>query len=237
MGAFLTSGRRSFYISILSVSIFTVAFLYYLYYSWIEKRKIADTSVLGLFDLMGLKPPLQYYAKYPHEVSGGERQRGAISRATITNPILLIADEPTSMLDVSLRAGILDLLKSLQSDFNLSILFITHDLATARHFGDRVGVMYVGKLVEKGEIDPIFKNSLHPYTKALIDAIPTPVPGEKSYELPKGEVADAIHPPPGCRFHPRCSFADLKICATEEPELREYCPKHWVACHFPLGRT
>ncbi|MFX1513645.1 MAG: oligopeptide/dipeptide ABC transporter ATP-binding protein, partial [Promethearchaeota archaeon] len=131
--------------------------------------------------------------------------------------------------------SILDLLDKIRETLGISILFITHDLATARHFGDRIGVMYVGKIVEKGEIDDIFNHPFHPYTKALIDAIPTPIPGEKSYELPKGEVADAINPPSGCRFHPRCSFADLKKCAIEEPEIREYRPNHWVACHFPLG--
>ena len=118
-----------------------------------------------------------------------------------------------------------------------TILFITHDLATARHFGDRVGVMYVGKLVEMGEVEDLFKNSFHPYTKALIDAIPTPVPGEKTYELPKGEVADSINPPSGCRFHPRCPYADPSICSKEEPELLEHHPDHWVACHFPLSSS
>ncbi len=215
--------------------LFLIPLLIYFYHSWIQKQKIADSTILEIFSEIGLTPPLQYYAKFPHEVSGGERQRVSIARAIILNPKLLIADEPTSMLDVSLRAGILDTLKVLQLKHNLSILFITHDLATARHFGDRIGVMYVGKIVEMGDVEGIFKKPCHPYTTALIDAIPTPIPGDKTYELPKGEVPDAINPPSGCRFHPRCPYADLSICSKEEPELKEHLSNHWVACHFPLS--
>ena len=222
--------------SLLAISLFFIAFLVYFYHSWIQKRKIINPKVLELFNEIGLSPPIQYYTKFPHEVSGGERQRVSIARSIILNPELLIADEPTSMLDVSLRAGILDSLKSLQLAYNLSILFITHDLATARHFGDRIGVMYVGKLVEMGDVEEIFKKPMHPYTKALIDAIPTPIPGEKNYDLPKGEVADAINPPSGCRFHPRCSYADTSTCGKEEPELINLQSNHWVACHYPLER-
>ncbi len=215
--------------------LFSIALLIYFYHSWFQKRKITDPQVLELFNEIGLSPPIQYYYKYPHEVSGGERQRVSVARAIILNPELLIADEPTSMLDVSRRAGILDSLESLQRAYNLAILFITHDLATARHFGDRIGIMYVGKLVERGEVEEIFKRPLHPYTMALIEAIPTPIPGEKNYELPKGEVADAINPPSGCRFHPRCPYADPSICSKEEPELVELHPNHWIACHYPLS--
>ncbi len=232
--AFLLEGTIAAIIVVLAVSLFTIAIFTYLQHSWIQKKQIRDPIVLELFDEIGLTPPLQYYAKYPHEVSGGERQRASIARAIILNPDLLVADEPTSMLDVSLRAGILDTLKSLQLKYNLSILFITHDLATARHFGDRIGVMYVGKLVEMGEVENIFKRPFHPYTEALIDAIPTPIPGIKDYELPKGEVPDAIRPPSGCRFHPRCPIADLSVCSVKEPDLVELHPNHFVACHFPL---
>ncbi len=200
----LNSGKMPGQFFISSIIIFVLGLALYINYSWIQRSKVSDQTVLGLFDEIGLSPPQQYYSKYPQQVSGGERQRVAIARAIVLNPELLIADEPTSMLDVSLRGSILDLLEKIRDKFGISILFITHDLATARHFGDRIGVMYVGKLVEKGEIDDIFNRPLHPYTKALIDAIPTPIPGEKHYDLPKGEVADAIHPPPGCRFHPRC---------------------------------
>lgn len=232
--AFLFEGDEAGLSAIAATFIFIVSLLIYLYNSWFQKRKITDPKVLELFSEVGLNPPLQYYNKYPHEVSGGERQRVNIARAMVLNPELLIADEPTSMLDVSLRAGILDSIKALQNSYDIAILFITHDLATARHFGDKVGVMYVGKLVETGEVESIFKNPLHPYTKALIDAIPTPIPGEKTYDLPKGEVADSIHPPSGCRFHPRCPIADLSICSSEEPKLDEYQSDHRVACHFPL---
>ncbi len=217
-----------------SLGLFVLGLSLYSYYSLIQKKKVVDPSVLKLFNEIGLTPPLQYYKKFPHEVSGGERQRVSIVRALIMNPELLIADEPTSMLDVSLRAGILDSLKELQLSYDLSVLFITHDLATARHFGDRVGVMYVGKLVEIGEVDKIFQKPLHPYTKALLEAIPTPIPGEKTVDLPKGEVADAINPPSGCRYHPRCPIAELSLCSVEEPPLKEEAPNHWVACHFAM---
>jgi len=220
---------------LVALVLFTLPLCIYFYFFWIQRRKITDSRVLELFNEIGLSPSIQYYFKYPHEVSGGERQRVSIARAIILNPDLLIADEPTSMLDVSRRAGILDSLKSLQLAHNLAILFITHDLATARHFGDRIAIMYVGKVVEMGEVDEIFKRPFHPYTKALIDAIPTPIPGEMDYELPKGEVADAINPPSGCRFHPRCPYADPSICSKEEPELVELHPNHWIACHYPLS--
>ncbi|MFW9856459.1 MAG: ABC transporter ATP-binding protein [Candidatus Thorarchaeota archaeon] len=220
--------------ALFGVSLFTVALGSYFYHSWFRRRKIADSGILEVFEEIGLTPSQQYYTKFPHEVSGGELQRASIARALILNPELIIADEPTSMLDVSLRAGILDSLKSLQLAHNLSILFITHDLATARHFGDRIGVMYVGKLVEMGEVEAIFRNPLHPYTRALIDAVPTPIPGEKKYDLPHGEVPDAINPPSGCRFHPRCPIVDPSKCIENEPELIEQRSNHWVACHFPL---
>lgn len=194
---------------------------------------MVNRQVIEIFKKVGLHPPDQYYDKYPHAISGGERQRVAIARAIILNPSLLVLDEPTSMLDVSLRAGILDLLRELQVQHNNSILFITHDLATARHFADRVGVMYVGKLVEIGEVNEMFSHPKHPYTKALIEAIPSTIFDEEKYDLPKGEVADSVNPPPGCRFHPRCAYAK-DICSKEIPEMEDIGYNHTVACHFPL---
>lgn len=199
----------------------------------IIRGKMINRQVIEIFKKVGLHPPDQYYDKYPHAISGGERQRVAIARAIILNPSLLVLDEPTSMLDVSLRAGILDLLRELQVQHNNSILFITHDLATARHFADRVGVMYVGKLVEIGEVNEMFSHPKHPYTKALIEAIPSTMFDEEKYDLPKGEVADSVNPPTGCRFHPRCAYAK-DICSKEIPEMKEIGYNHSVACHFPL---
>ena len=222
---------------ILNFVFLIISIILFTYFSWYQRGRAADKTVLKLFEEIGLSPPKNFYFKYPHEVSGGERQRISLARAIILEPELLIADEPTSMLDVSCRAGILDLLKFIQTKYDLSILFITHDLATARHFGDTIGVMYVGKIVEKGEVENLFEFPLHPYTKALINAIPDPNPEKRDFELPKGEVADAINPPSGCRFHPRCPNVDLNICSIKEPELIEVRPNHWVACHFPSSKT
>lgn len=206
----------------------------YIWLGRIQKGKLSDDIVQSIFELVGLAPPDQYYNKYPHEVSGGERQRVAIARSVVLKPQLLILDEPTSMLDVSLRAGILDLLLSIKDKFEMSILFITHDLATARHFGDRISVMYAGKIVETGTVDDLFNNPMHPYTKALIDAIPSPTPRDIDVELPKGDVPDSINPPPGCRFYPRCFYA-LDKCSIEEPLKKELKENHFVACYYPLN--
>lgn len=206
----------------------------YIWLGRIQKGKLSDDIVQSIFDLVGLAPPDQYYNKYPHEVSGGERQRVAIARSVVLNPQLLILDEPTSMLDVSLRAGILDLLLSIKEKFEMSILFITHDLATARHFGDRISVMYAGKIVETGTVDELFNNPMHPYTRALIDAIPSPTPRDIDVVLPKGDVPDSINPPPGCRFYPRCIYAQDK-CSIVEPETEELIKDHFVACYYPLN--
>jgi peptide/nickel transport system ATP-binding protein len=222
----------SLFITLTALTLFIGISVYY-WSTKIQRRKIINKQVFEIFEKVGLHPPDQYYGKYPHAISGGERQRVAIARAIILNPSLLVLDEPTSMLDVSIRAGILDLLRDLQVQHNNSILFITHDLATARHFGDRVGVMYVGKLVEIGEVDELFSHPKHPYTKALIEAIPSTLFDGEKYELPKGEVADSVNPPSGCRFHPRCAYAK-DICSKEIPEMKKMGPKQSVACHFPL---
>ncbi|WP_455143805.1 ABC transporter ATP-binding protein [Candidatus Hodarchaeum mangrovi] len=232
--SFLIKGPLANFSALGSIILFSIALILYFYFSWLQKSKILDKTVLEKFNEIGLSPAEQFYFKYPHEVSGGERQRVSIARAIILQPDLLIADEPTSMLDVSCRAGILDLLKSLQKIHGLAILFITHDLATARHFGDQVAIMYVGKLVEKGDVKSLFLKPLHPYTRALIESIPSTSLRKGDFNLPKGEVADAIHPPTGCRFHPRCPIVDYELCSKIEPELIEKQQNHWVACHYPL---
>ncbi|MFV2016857.1 MAG: ABC transporter ATP-binding protein, partial [Candidatus Heimdallarchaeota archaeon] len=236
LGSFIETGERSRMLSTLAFIVLIAGIGGYIWFGRIQKGKLSDNEIQRIFDLVGLAPPDQYYNKYPHEVSGGERQRVAIARSIVLHPKLLILDEPTSMLDVSLRAGILDLLETVKESFDMSILFITHDLATARHFGDRIGVMYAGKIVENGSVDDLFNKPLHPYTKALIDAIPSPTPRNEEIELPKGDVPDSINPPPGCRFKPRCVYAK-EICSTELPPIRELELNHFIACHYPLNQS
>ena len=216
---------------------FIIAFSLYYLLKYRPIKNFYDDTVIQMLDKIGLNPPKDYYNKYPHELSGGERQRIAIARALILNPELLVADEPTSMLDVSIRASILDLIQKLKTDFNLTIILITHDLATAKYFCDRVAIMYVGKIVEIGSAKEIFKNPKHPYTKALLNAIPVPEPNYKmKEELPVGEVPDAVNPPPGCRFHPRCVYA-RDNCSKDIPELSIVETGHEVACFYPLSHN
>jgi len=193
-----------------------------------QKKKI----VLEILEKVGLSPPEQFYDKYPHQLSGGQRQRAAIARALVLNPDYIVADEPTSMLDVSVQAEILNLMLRLKREFGLTYLFITHDLAVASYMADRIAVMYLGKFVELAPKKELLTNPRHPYTKALLSAIPYPDPDHKIGEIPiKGVVPSPVNIPPGCRFHPRCPFAD-KICMREEPQLIEIAPNHFVACHF-----
>jgi len=181
-----------------------------------------------------LNPPSLFVQKFPHQLSGGQRQRVAVARAMILEPEFIVADEPVSMLDASVRISILRLLRQIQERFRIAFLYITHDLATARHFSDTVGIMYAGKLVEIGPVGSIMGEPLHPYTQALMEAIPDPDPENRLRERPAlpGEPPILTGPPPGCRFHPRCPIAKAGLCEVEEPPLRELRPGHWVACHL-----
>jgi peptide/nickel transport system ATP-binding protein/oligopeptide transport system ATP-binding protein len=186
--------------------------------------------MLELLNYVGL--PSEALDRYPHEFSGGQRQRIGIARALAVNPKLIICDEAVSALDVSIQAQILNLLKKLQKEFQLTFLFISHDLSVVRHISDRVMVMYLGKVVEIAEKKDLFDSPLHPYTNALLSAIPVPNPVIKRERiLLKGDVPSPINPPTGCRFHTRCPFATDR-CISEEPSLREIKPNHYVSCHF-----
>jgi len=186
--------------------------------------------IVELLKRVGLAPFHMY--RYPHEFSGGQKQRIGIARALAGDPKLIVADEPVSSLDVSVRAQILNLLKDLQDDLGLTYLYISHDLSAVEHMSDRVAVMYVGKLMELAPAEGIYRNPLHPYTKALLSAIP--VPGRKAVKnriILKGSVPTPIDPPPGCRFNPRCPHRQ-PICAKEDPEFIEVNKGHFVACHL-----
>jgi len=188
--------------------------------------------VLSMFEKVGLTPPLFFYDKFPHQISGGQRQRVVIARALITRPDLVLADEPVAMADVSVRALLLDLMINLKNEFNLTYLFITHDLATARYICDRIGVLYLGKLMEIGDLHAIYNRPLHPYTRALMAAVPVPNPRKRRTEImPEGEIPNPINPPSGCRFHPRCPIA-RPDCAEIEPKLEEIEPGHFAACRY-----
>ncbi|MCW3976573.1 MAG: ATP-binding cassette domain-containing protein [Candidatus Bathyarchaeota archaeon] len=192
-----------------------------------KKREVAE-----MLEKVGLTPPDQFVGLYPHQLSGGQRQRVALARSIITEPEFVVADEPVSMIDVSLRTTLIDLMLDLRKELGLTYLFITHDLAVAKYISDRIAIMYLGKIIELGEKGALFSNPLHPYTQALLSAIPVPDPERKrkTTEL-KGEVPSAINIPSGCRFHPRCPKAFSK-CPLEEPVLLDIEKDHFVACHL-----
>lgn len=189
-------------------------------------------EVFRMLKRVGLTPPENFYNKYPHQLSGGQRQRVVIGRAMILKPEFVVADEPVAMVDVSIRAQILELMVSLKQELGLTYVFITHDLATANYFCDRIAIMYLGKIVEVGLRDEVFRSPKHPYTVALMSAIPVPDPKEKREKLiPRGEIPSPINPPSGCRFHPRCPYA-FDRCEKEEPGMTRISDTHLVACHL-----
>jgi peptide/nickel transport system ATP-binding protein len=194
-----------------------------------EKRH----QVLGMMERVGLTPADILYKKYPHQLSGGQRQRAIIARALVLHPDFIVADEPIAMADVSVRVLLLDLMMQLKEELDLTYLYITHDLATAKYICDRIAIMYLGMICEIGTLEQVYRNPQHPYTQALLAAVPVPDPhARREKELPKGEIPSPINPPSGCRFHPRCSVSK-GACSQEVPRLRPVPGDegHFIACH------
>jgi oligopeptide/dipeptide ABC transporter ATP-binding protein len=194
-----------------------------------RKRAVQD-----LMEQVGLNP--EHYNRFPHEFSGGQRQRIGVARALALRPKLIIADEPVSALDVSIQAQILNLLRDLQRDFELTLIFIAHDLSVVRHMCDRIAVMYLGKIVELADSDALFAHPRHPYTGALLSAVPVPEPGgaaRRRRRILAGDVPSPTDPPPACRFHPRCPKCE-EVCTAQEPPLEPKAGGNLAACHFPL---
>jgi oligopeptide transport system ATP-binding protein len=196
-----------------------------------KTRSEFEDRILELLQLVGLNA--DHMRRYPHEFSGGQRQRIGIARALAVSPKLIVCDEPVSALDVSIQAQIINLLADLQDEFRLAYLFIAHDLAVVQHISTRVAVMYLGRIVELARVLELYKNPRHPYTEALLSAVPTPDPIARRQRIRlEGEIPNPIHPPSGCHFHTRCPIRQLPLCSTEKPPLKEIADGHWVACHL-----
>ncbi len=196
----------------------------------IARGRRRDELVAALLEKVGLRADAM--RRYPYEFSGGQRQRLGIARALAVNPAVIVADEPVSALDVSVQAQVLNLVLDLQAELHLAYLFIAHDLAVVEHVGQRIAVMYLGRIVELASRDALFAQPLHPYSLALLSSAPVPDPRASREKLIiEGDVPSPINPPPGCHFHTRCPFAQ-RICREETPPLREHAPGHLAACHF-----
>jgi oligopeptide/dipeptide ABC transporter ATP-binding protein len=195
--------------------------------------EVVEGKVKKILEDVELIPAEEFLFRYPHELSGGQRQRVAVARAFVLNPEFVVADEPVSMLDVSIRAEILNLMFSLREKYKTTFLYITHDLALARHICDSIAIMYLGKIMEKGDVEQVVNEPLHPYTQALLNAVPVPDPTVKRSEtVIKGEIPSPINPPSGCRFHTRCPSIIGDICRKVEPQLVDVGNGHYVACHL-----
>jgi oligopeptide transport system ATP-binding protein len=201
----------------------------------VDRSGVKD-AVRDLLERVGLNP--EHYNRYPHEFSGGQRQRIGIARALSLSPKLIIADEPVSALDVSIQAQVINLLEDIQHEFDLTYVFVAHDLGVVRHVADRIAVMYLGRIVEIGPADAVYENPIHPYTVSLLSAVPIPDPranAQRSQVILEGDVPSPANPPPACRFHTRCPRA-TEICTQVDPPLVDYGGDHWAACHHPVKR-
>ena len=204
-------------------------------HSDLASAEVRDAAI-DIMEKVGLSPASFIYNKYPHQISGGQRQRVVIARALISRPDFVVADEPIAMADVSVSAMIIELMVRMKEEFDLTYLFITHDLATCKYICDRIAIMYLGKVMEVGPLSEVFGHPVHPYTTALLAAVPVPDPQfRRTHAIPKGEIPSAIDPPAGCRFHPRCPHA-IDACTGEFPPLINVGTDHWVACPVMAGK-